>query len=392
MAAPSAALKTWFMQRSLPMRAVISVVAVFVVANLALQMGGSLIGGSQPGGPSGSSYATQGSGLAGWAELLEQNGHRVEQVTEPLEAVSFEPGSTIVVADAAYLSIEDASALDRIARQGSRVIGIGMSSDQLISGVTLRASHEEDDGYFDVTGDAPEVAGLRRIGSDDDLTFSVLKAGPEVLIGDSTRALVIADAVGTGRIVLVASSTVFDNKHLADYDNAALGLQVVGAGPVYFLESFHGYGDASSGWSALPERWRTALLACLACVLLALWSLGKRFGPIEDAVRPLPPPRHQYVDALASGMMSGHDPRDVVGPIQTDLRRRLRKRTGLAATADDMTLAQAAQVTGVPADDVLVALSTPGDDAHLVAVCQAAARVRAFDESGMSDHRTGALP
>jgi hypothetical protein len=36
--------------------------------------------------------------------------------------------------------------------------------------------------------------------------------------------------------------------------------------------------------------------------LVALWGLGRRLGPPEDAERPLPPPRAEFVDALAAAL------------------------------------------------------------------------------------------
>ena len=61
----------------------------------------------------------------------------------------------------------------------------------------------------------------------------------------------------------------------------------------------HGYG-AARGLAGLPQRVQWALLGLLLAGLVALWSLGRRFGPPEDEERPLPPPRIEYVDALAA--------------------------------------------------------------------------------------------
>ena len=73
---------------------------------------------------------------------------------------------------------------------------------------------------------------------------------------------------------------------LARADNAAFGLAAAGAGgrPVAFLETVHGYGEAT-GLAALPARalW---VLAGLALAALALvWSMARRLGPAEDEAR-----------------------------------------------------------------------------------------------------------
>ena len=45
------------------------------------------------------------------------------------------------------------------------------------------------------------------------------------------------------------------------------------------------------------------LLGLALTTLVALWAAGRRFGPIEDSDESLPPPRVEYVDALASSLV-----------------------------------------------------------------------------------------
>ena len=82
------------------------------------------------------------------------------------------------------------------------------------------------------------------------------------------------------------------------------GLALTGGArkPVAFLETVHGYG-ASRGFGGLPTNVKWVLLGLALTTLVALWAAGRRFGPIEDADESLPPPRVEYVDALASALV-----------------------------------------------------------------------------------------
>jgi hypothetical protein len=102
--------------------------------------------------------------------------------------------------------------------------------------------------------------------------------------------------------VLLADASPLQNRLLDAADNAAFGLDVAGGRPVVFLETVHGYGAAARVFSGLPAEVRWALLGLLLAGLVAVWSAGRRFGPPEDAERALPPPRTEYVDALAAAL------------------------------------------------------------------------------------------
>jgi hypothetical protein len=45
------------------------------------------------------------------------------------------------------------------------------------------------------------------------------------------------------------------------------------------------------------------LIGLLLTLLVAIWAAGRRFGPPEELDTPLPPPRIEYVDALAAALV-----------------------------------------------------------------------------------------
>ena len=73
------------------------------------------------------------------------------------------------------------------------------------------------------------------------------------------------------------------------------------AATVAFLETVHGYG-VSRGFGGLPTAVKWTLLGLLLTSLVAVWSAGRRFGPPEDPDTDPPPPRVEYVEALASAL------------------------------------------------------------------------------------------
>ncbi len=64
----------------------------------------------------------------------------------------------------------------------------------------------------------------------------------------------------------------------------------------------HGYG-AARGFAGLPANVRWALIGLGLTALVAIWSVGRRFGPPEDPEDEPAPPRADYVDALAAALV-----------------------------------------------------------------------------------------
>ena len=124
------------------------------------------------------------------------------------------------------------------------------------------------------------------------------------MIGPADAPLVVTARSGEGSVALLADSSPLHNRALDQADNAMFGLTLIGGArkPVAFLETVHGYG-ASRGFGGLPTNVKWVLLGLALTTLMALWAAGRRFGPIEDVDESLPPPRVEYVDALASALV-----------------------------------------------------------------------------------------
>jgi hypothetical protein len=147
---------------------------------------------------------------------------------------------------------------------------------------------------------------------------------------------------------------------------------------VTFVESVHGYGVAE-GLSALPERARLALGLLVVAALTAVLARARRFGPPEDAARPLPPPRRLYVDSLGAVLARTRDPRGAAAPLQDATKAALARRVG--RPVDDPELRRAAARTGLDAFELSAVFEPVGSEEQLVRAARVQARLAAAGAS-----------
>jgi len=269
-------------------RTVLLIVGVVVAVNVVLLAVEYVL--PSPSGERSSSLATAPDGFAAWAELARRSGVEVVALRDELADARLPPGSTVVALDVPSLPRADALLLRAHADAGGRVVAGGVRPER----------------WLDVF----------------DASLVWRSGGPEaVRVGE--RALVTAGGgswsaggvlVERGNVALLADASPLQNARLARADNAAFALELIGGGPLVFAEAPHGYGSAS-GLAALPDAGKWALGLLLAAGLLLMLARGRRFGPPEDASRPLAPPRAAYVDALGAALARTRDPAGAMAPI-----------------------------------------------------------------------------
>ncbi|HXH56670.1 DUF4350 domain-containing protein [Iamia sp.] len=299
--------------RTGPVKRVVLVVVVLVGGLNVVLAGFDAVVGSDPGGPSGSTFATGDDGTAAWADLLELRGVRVTRIQEPLADASLHPATTLVVVDPpdAAPAASLRAVADHVAR-GGRLVAVGAgASDHVAAAVGHDPGWtEEGPTRAQALADAPETTGVEQLsGGGRGRYRTTTRFTP--LVGGSGEVT----AMARGGVVAVADASLLSNRHLGDADAAAFALALVGDGPVAFAEAQHGYGRVE-GISALPVRWRRAAVGLAGAALLAMWCAGQRLGPPERTARTLAPPRRAYVDALAAALSrtarpsrTGRDPR-----------------------------------------------------------------------------------
>jgi Domain of unknown function (DUF4350) len=311
-------------RRITPLRALVGLVVLFVAVSVAIDRYAP-----PPGGPEGSSYATAPEGAAAYAELLHRAGHTVRRIRTPLAEQPLDPGSTLVVLDPEGVVPDEARAIGRFVRAGGRLVAAGPSVNWL-----ARVIDEPPFWTSSAPGDArvvvpvPETAGVTTVAFAEGGRWESLGSTLPILATPEGAVAAVA-ASGAGRAVLLADAAPLYNHQLARADDAAFGLAVVGGErrPVAFLETVHGYGE-ETGLAALPARalW---VLAGLALAALALvWSVARRLGPPEDDPEPPAPPRRDYVEAVAAGLVASGDRAGVADAAVRSARTRLERSAG----------------------------------------------------------------
>ena len=332
----------------------LTVVAVVVAANLVLRFIGSITGGT-PGGPRSSSYATSRAGTAGFAELLGRAGHPVAQVRRPPHSSPPSPRATVFLLDPPAVAPRDTQALRSFVRAGGRLVASGLSQDamrELVVSVPRRAE------------------GSRRV------QVRRLEVETDGAAAWRPDGFVAERRVGRGRVFLLADSSPLQNRLLTRADNAALGLALAGsrARPVAFLESYHGYGR-SSGLAALPLAWKLLLGGLALAALVYMLARGRRFGPPQPEGRELPPPRREYVDALAASLARSRRRDEAVEPVRREAREALLRRAAQPPDAADDAVREAARRAGLADADAAALLGPVRSDEDVLAVGRAFARI-----------------
>ena len=299
---------------------------------------------SDPGGPTSSSYATAPSGLAAYTDLLAQDGHSVTQLRDAPARARLDPGSTVVLLDPRDVGPADARALRGFLDAGGRLVAGGAEPPQWLDAVLRKPPMWSPEKIELATPRArvPETAGVSRVeAAGVGAWTSPGEARPA--LGSGRRELLVVAPVGRGRLALLADASPLQNRLLAHADDAKLGLSLAGSAgrPVAFVESVHGYGRAS-GFGAIPTSWRFALGGLVLAALVLIWARGRRLGPAEELERPLPPPRREYVDAMAALLERSSDRAAAVAPLQAELRRRLERQGAAGLSAEEVEAALAA--------------------------------------------------
>ncbi len=284
------------------------IVAGVVVVNLAAQGLDRAVGGNQPGGVTGSSYATASDGVAAFASLLSHYGHDVSRQRGSIADHAPPGDATVFVLEPSVLTADDAATLVDFAYLGGRLV-VGGESPFYLHNLRDQPPKWQGAGATTWTQVDPAVPHVRDIEAAGVGSWSAPGTG-RVLVGPTDAALLTLDRVGRGEILFLADASPLENGYLGTGDNAAFALALSGDArrPVVFAEGVHGFGS-SRGLSAIPDRWKVALILLAFAALAFVWSRARRFGPPDRIARDLPPARVEYVQALSISLERSRDPR-----------------------------------------------------------------------------------
>jgi hypothetical protein len=294
---------------------------------------------------------------------------------------SLPAGITLFVLDPETLTPGEVDALRGYVQRGGRLViggnpvtwldGLVPSPPQVVEGGI--ATFGEGHPVARVLAPVPETTGVDAITIDGTTTFRGGSGLP--IVGDDESEVATLQDVGQGRIVLLADTSMLDNALLDEADNAAFGLDLAGPPtiPVYFAEGVHGYGT-STGFAAVPLKWRIALFGLALAALVWMFATGHRIGAPEDVSRDLPPPRSAYIEALATTLARTRRPAEAVAPVRAAVREKLARRAGLGteASLDEIRLSAAAALAP---EEIEAVFSDSGDDVSIITTGRAVVRL-----------------
>lgn len=376
----SSSLSRWWSRLSRPQRAVAGVLGFVVALNVGLAGLRSTIGGGDPGGPVSSSYSTGDRGMEAFADLAGATGHQVVRWRDRLQPGDLPTDATVVVADPASMSEDEYRAILRFVADGGRLVVAGANTEPLLQGATGTPvswmAGPPVEGLH-VEGPADLVGAAERVGGDEGGRWDGAD-GLQVLASDDLgRPAVVAGPAGDGTVIALAGAELLHNDHLADDDNAALALGLVGGADrtLVFVESVHGF--SATGIDALPSSWKWAAAGLALALAVGLWSAGSRLGPPEPQARALRPARLDHVRAVAADLdRVSTEPAHLVEPLLVDNRRALAERLRVAPDASDAVWSAAARDAGIDPSLVETAIERPQDLADALAVGRLAAERR----------------
>jgi len=294
---------------------IVQIVVGFAVGIIALNLLASAldesVGGSEPGGAPGSSYATSSEGFAAYADLLARYGHRVSRQRGNLADAQLDPGTTLVIGgrEGVFLDDDELDVLRSFVASGGRLVVASSGTPPLNQLVTQDFTRVEGtDVYRDI---APDLGDVSEVVTAGGTGFDIGGSGAVVTPLVSERDVVFAAtfATGDGAVIGLADPSPLENELLGVSDNAAFGIELAGpeGRPVVFAEGVHGH-DSSEGLQALPTNWKIAILGIGAAGALFAWSRARRVGPPDQPNRALPPARAEYVNAMAGSLEQTRDP------------------------------------------------------------------------------------
>lgn len=348
----------------------LSVIAVVAGINFALYALDTAF--RPPGGPTSSSFATGPDGLAAYAELLGRAGHPVTPLRAGLGDADLDPRNTLVVVDPETPGDDEVRALRSFVESGGRLVAGGHPPHGWLAQVTGVAPRWAPVGPNTAVPlqAAPEVEGITAVRTAGEGAW-VDTGLADPVVGIPDESVVAIAAVGEGVAFLVADPSLLQNRLLDEADNAWFGLKLAGEDgrSVVFAESLHGYGTAS-GLAALPTRWKWALSGLAFAGLIWLLARGRRLGPPDRASRPLPPPRREYVDAVAAGLARAGAHQDAAAALVGALRAEVAGRVG------DADPAGAAARLGLERDETDALLGKSSGSQAALAAGRALARLK----------------
>jgi hypothetical protein len=361
--------------------AIVAVVVIggLIAFNLLANGVDRAVGGNEPSGVAGSSYGTQSTGLAAAATLFTRFGHPVVRQRGSLADATLDPAITMFVIEPDALTSDDEATLLEFVTLGGRLV-IGGSEPFYLKRLRDNPPEWDPDGFGSYSEIAPGL-GARRVDTSGIGAWTNPGSGT-VLAHAGDAALLTSERVGRGEIFFLADASPLENDYLGRADDAAFALGLAGESnrTVGFAEGTHGYGEAR-GLSAIPTAWKVSLVILAAAAVVLAWSRSRRLGPPDRPARDLPPPRAEYVRALAVSLERARDPAAALAPLQQWARLHIAGRAHLRGDASLEEIDRAAITLGFSEAERAAIWYPPTDDNTALALGRLVSRLSQDERS-----------
>jgi hypothetical protein len=314
--------------------------------------------------------------------LLEHLGFKVDQKADFHKLGALPPGATLILAaDRAELNPPDARALlSWVERDGGHLI-VGaqrnLPRDVLLQqiNVEVRGKGGED------AQTKPTAAGVDKIPMPDgsELRADLLPSPTLIDLDEDADTWRVISRGGTrilqfdwgeGDITVLSTLRPFTNREIGRLDHAELLAQVTGAsepGELFLIRQF----ESVSFLSWLGQHAAAALVALAVFVLVWLWRIVPRFGPLAPSPAPDRKSLLEHIRAVGRFHLDQHELPRLLVLLRADCVELFGRRAPQAQGLDDAArLREAARLSGVRPRELAQAFSgradTPADFANAV--------------------------
>lgn len=190
------------------------------------------------------------------------------------------------------------------------------------------------------------------------LTLQSIRGTPQWEYRSGTQVLMLEREEGDGDFVVMSSFVPFQNTSIGRHEHAELLWWLATpegvAGPVWLVRRLHSLSLLQWLWQHAPA----VLGAAALLLLLGLWRVVPRFGPLIPVSRPDRRSITEHLAAMGRFYASQHRLGRLVDALRQDAIDALAARTPEARTADPAARLQlAAQASGIPARDLAPAFA-----------------------------------
>ena len=314
--------------------------------------------------------------------LLERLGFKVQQKADFRKLGALPPGATVILAaDRAELNPPDARALlSWVERDGGHLI-VGaerqLPRDVLLQQINVEARWKRSEE----AQSKPAATGIDKIALPDgsELRADLLPSPTLIDLDEDADAWRVTSRGGTrilqfdwgeGDITVLSTLRPFTNREIGRLDHAELLAQITGAGdPGELFLIRHLESVSFLGW--LGQHGAAALVALAVFVLVWLWRVVPRFGPLAPTPAPDRKSLLEHIRAVGRFYLDQRELPRLLALLRADCVELFGRRAPHAQGLDDAArLREAARITGVRPRELAQAFSgradTPADFSNAV--------------------------